>query len=130
MIGENLLNFAQFEFLWVKRAAFLFSLVTWILGVVLKVHLLIFFQISQSKFQKFQEAKVAVQPFTLRLGFDIFNYEFEMFKEQPFTNKRTGEELSLSIIDGYDDEDAGTVNCVIEIKRKRIVSKTAKKTAK
>ena len=54
-----------------------------------------------------------------------------MVKEQLFTNKKTGEELSLSIIDnGYDDEDSGTVDCVVEIKRKRIVSKTPKKNAK
>ena len=61
-----------------------------------------------------------------------------MLKEQlPITNKKTGEELSLSIIDnGYEEEDmycrlgAWTAGCVIEIKRKRIVSKTAKKTTK
>ena len=48
-----------------------------------------------------------------------------MVKEQLFTNKKTGEELSLSIIDdGYEEEDSGgTVDCEIEIKRKRIVSK-------
>ena len=54
-----------------------------------------------------------------------------MVKEQLITNKKTGEELSLSIInDGYDDEDGGTFNCVIEIKRMRIVSKAEMKNAK
>ena len=54
-----------------------------------------------------------------------------MVKEQLFTNKKTGEELSLAIIDnGYEDEDGGTLDCVIEIKRKRIVSETAKKNVK
>ena len=67
----------------------------------------------------------------MRIRFDIFDDRFEMVKEQLITNKKTGEELSLSIInDGYDDEDGGTVDCVVEIKRKRIVSKTEKKTAK
>ena len=56
-----------------------------------------------------------------------------MVKEQLIINKKTGEELSLSIIDcGYEDEDNGwNVDCVIEIKRKRIVSKAVlKKNAK
>ena len=54
-----------------------------------------------------------------------------MIEEQLITNKRTGEELSLSIIDnGYKVDYSGTVDCVVEIKRKRIVSETAKKTAK
>ena len=47
-----------------------------------------------------------------------------MVKEERITNKKTGEELSLSIInEGHD-------GCVIEIKKKRIDSKTAKKNAK
>ena len=55
-----------------------------------------------------------------------------MVKEERITNKKTGEELSLSIInDGYNEVDmyigAWTAGCVIEIKRKRIVSKAAKK---
>ena len=57
-----------------------------------------------------------------------------MVKEQLITNEKSGEELSLSIDNGYKEEDTilgvGTVNCVIEIKRKRIVTKTAKKIAK
>ena len=54
-----------------------------------------------------------------------------MVKEQLITNKKTGKELSLSIIDkGYEDEDSGTVDCVVEIKRKQIVSKTTKKNVK
>ena len=58
-----------------------------------------------------------------------------MVKEERITNKKTGEELSLSIIDnGHKDEHifhgAVTFGCVIEIKRKRIVSKAAKKNAK
>ena len=78
--------------------------------------------------------KVATQPFTLRLRFDIFLAEFEMVKKQLVTNKKTGEELSLSIIDnGYEDEDiyhrVWIVGYVIEIKRKRIVSKTIEKNA-
>ena len=56
-----------------------------------------------------------------------------MVEEERITNKKTGEELSLAIIDnayeGYED-DGGNFDCVIEIKRKRIASKTAKKTAK
>ena len=87
------------------------------------------------KFQEFQEAKVAAQPFTLRIRFDIVLNELEIVKEQLITNKKTGEELSLSIIDnGYEEEDiyhrVWIVGCVIEIKRKRIVSKAAKKNAK
>ena len=55
-----------------------------------------------------------------------------MVKEERITNKKTGEELSLSIINnGYEEEDmyigAWTDGCVIEIKRKRIVSNAAKK---
>ena len=50
-----------------------------------------------------------------------------MIEAQLFANKMTGEELSLSIIDnGHEDEDGGTFDCVIEIKRKLIVSKAAK----
>ena len=60
----------------------------------------------------------------MRIRFDIYIDEFEMVKEERITNKKTGEELSLSIInEGHD-------RCVIEIKRKRIDSKTAKKNAK
>ena len=88
------------------------------------------------KFQKFQEAKVAAQPFTLRIHFDIFLAGFEMVKEQLITNKKTGEELSLSIIDNgqkhiyHGGHVVLTFGYVIEIKRKRIVSKAAKKNAK
>ena len=58
-----------------------------------------------------------------------------MVKEQLITNEKSGEELSLSIIDnGYEEEDTilgvGTVGCVIEIKRMRIVSKAEMKNAK
>ena len=58
-----------------------------------------------------------------------------MVEEERITNKKTGEKLSLSIInDSYKEEDiyhrVWIVGCVIEIKRKRIASKTAKKTAK
>ena len=61
--------------------------------------------------------------------------EFEMVKEQLITNEKTGEELSLSIIDNghkrrYYYRGVVTADCVIEIKRKRIVSKAAKKNAK
>ena len=59
--------------------------------------------------------------------------EFEMVGEQLITNKKTGEELSLSIIDnGYEDEShrVWIVDCVVEIKRKRIVSKVVEKNAK
>ena len=65
----------------------------------------------------------------MRLRFDIFDDEFKMVKEELITNKKTGEELSLAIID-YSDEDSWTVVCVIEIKRKRIVPKAADKNAK
>ena len=80
-------------------------------------------------------AKVATQPFTLRLRFDIFRDDFEMVKAQLITNKKTGEELSLSIIDNghkriYHYFGVVTFGCVIEIKRKRIVSKAAKKNVK
>ena len=76
-------------------------------------------------------AKVAIQPFTFRIGFDIFCDDFEMVKAQLITNKKTGEELSLSIIDNrYKGDDSGTVDCVVEIKRKRIVSKAAKNNVK
>ena len=52
-----------------------------------------------------------------------------MVKEQLIINKKSGEELSLSVIDnGYEEEDTihgvGTFGFVIEIKRKRIVSET------
>ena len=51
--------------------------------------------------------------------------------EEQLINKKTGEGLSLSIIDkGYEGENSGVIVCVIEIKRNRIVSKTAKKNAK
>ena len=58
-----------------------------------------------------------------------------MVKEQSITNKKTGEELSLSIINnGYEGEHfyhgVVTFGRVIEIKQKRIVSETAKKNAK
>ena len=57
-----------------------------------------------------------------------------MVKEQSFTNKKTDEELSLSIIDnGYEGEyfyHGVVFGRVIEIKRKRIVSETAKNNAK
>ena len=54
-----------------------------------------------------------------------------MVKEQLITNKKTGEELSMSIIDnGHEGEGGGTVDCVIEINRKRIVSKAVEKNAK
>ena len=58
-----------------------------------------------------------------------------MVDEERITNKKTGEELSLSIIDNghkriYHYYGVVTVGCVIEIKRKRIVSKTPKKNAK
>ena len=58
-----------------------------------------------------------------------------MVKEERITNKKTGEELLLSIInDGHEEEDmyigAWTDGCVIEIKRKRIASETAKKNVK
>ena len=67
----------------------------------------------------------------MRLRFDIFDDEFEIVKEQLITNKKTGEELSLSIIDKrYEGEEARIIVCVIEIKKKRIVSKTTKKNAK
>ena len=67
----------------------------------------------------------------MRLRFDIFDDDFEMVKEQLITNKKSGEELSLSIInDGYEDEDSMIADCVVEIKRKRIVPKAAKKNAK
>ena len=37
-----------------------------------------------------------------------------MVKKQSFTNKKTDEELSLSIIDnGYKVDDSGTVDCVV-----------------
>ena len=86
--------------------------------------MLIFFKSAN---QKFQEVKVAAQPFTLRLRFDIFDDRFEMVKEQLTANKKTGEELSLSIIaNGYKVDGSGTVDCVVVIKRKRIVSETAK----
>ena len=57
-----------------------------------------------------------------------------MVEEERITNKKTGEELSPSIIDnGYEDEDiyhrVWIVGYVIEIKRKRIVSKTIEKNA-
>ena len=71
----------------------------------------------------------------MRIRFDIYLDEFEMVKEERITNKKTGEELSLAIIDnGYEEEDmyigAWTAGCVIEIKRKRIISETAKKNVK
>ena len=54
--------------------------------------------------------------------------------EEQLINKKTGEELSLSIIDNGHKHGDGyefwTVDCAVEIKRKRIVSETAKKTAK
>ena len=75
-------------------------------------------------------AKVATQPFTLRIGFDIYLDEVEMVREERITNKKTGEELSLSIIDNRYKGDSWTVDCVVEIKRKRIVSKAAKKNVK
>ena len=58
-----------------------------------------------------------------------------MVEKERITNKKTGEELSLSIIDnGCEEEDeifgVVTFGCVIEIKRKEIVSKTAKKDVK
>ena len=54
-----------------------------------------------------------------------------MIDEERITNKKTSEELSLSIIgNGYEDEDGGTFDCVIEIKRKRIVCKVVEKNAK
>ena len=60
--------------------------------------------------------------------------EFEMVKEQLITNEKTGEELSLSIIDNGHKRIYhyyGVITeCVIEIKRKRIVSKAAKKNVK
>ena len=65
--------------------------------------------------------------------------EFENVEERLVTNKKTGEELSLSINNnGYEEEDRGvvyrgicTVGCMIDIsRRKLIVSKTAKKNAK
>ena len=56
-----------------------------------------------------------------------------MIEEERITNKKTGEELSLAIIDnayeGYEDN-GGNFDCVIEIKRKRIVSKAVEKIAK
>ena len=75
-------------------------------------------------------AKVATRPFTLRIRFGIFRDHFGMVKAQLITNKKTGEELSLSIIDNRYKGDSWTVDCVIEIKRKRIVSKAAKKNVK
>ena len=60
--------------------------------------------------------------------------EFEMLEEQLITNKKTGEELSLSIIDiSYKEaifNGVITADFMIEIKRKRIVSKAAKKNPK
>ena len=56
-----------------------------------------------------------------------------MVKEQQITNKKTGEELSLSTIDYFRKEkgDIYAYGCIpIEIKRKRIVSEAAKKTTK
>ena len=55
--------------------------------------------------------------------------------EGQLINKKTDEELSLSKIDnGCEEKDichrVWTVGCVIELKRKRIVFKTPKKTAK
>ena len=62
----------------------------------------------------------------MRIRFDIVRNDFEMVKAQLITNKKTGEVLSLSIIDnGHEDEDGGSFDCVVEIKRKRIVSKIA-----
>ena len=66
-------------------------------------------------------------------SFQSFLDEFEMVEEQLITNIKTGEELSLSLIDnGHKRIYHGAViaDCVIEIKRKRIVSKAAKKNAK
>ena len=59
-----------------------------------------------------------------------------MIEAQLIANKMTGEELSLSIIDNghkhtyHGGHGVVTFGCVIEIKRKRIVSKAAKKNAK
>ena len=54
-----------------------------------------------------------------------------MVNEQIIANTKTGEELSLSITDdGYEEEDGESFCCVIEIKRKRIVSKAIEKNAK
>ena len=58
-----------------------------------------------------------------------------MVEEERIINKKIGKELSLTIIDnGHEDEhmDLGaiTAGCVIEIKRKRIVSKAVKNNAK
>ena len=60
----------------------------------------------------------------MRLVFDNFFDELEMVEEERITNKKIGEELSLTIIDnGHEDEhmDLGgmTAGCVIEIKRKQ-----------
>ena len=57
-----------------------------------------------------------------------------MVEEQLITNKKTGEELSLSIDNYYTDgrifHGVQIVYYMVEIKRKRIVSKAAKKNAK
>ena len=57
-----------------------------------------------------------------------------MVEEQLITNIKTGEELSLSpsIIDSSITINHGAVfaDCVVEIKRKRIVFKAANKNAK
>ena len=67
----------------------------------------------------------------MRLRFDIVLNELEIVKEQlPITNKKTGEELSLLIIDNGYEEEGMITGSVVEIKRKRIVSKASKKNAK
>ena len=73
----------------------------------------------------------------MRIRFDIARNDFEMVNEQTIINKKTGEELSLSIIDHgikypslYHYSGVVTTGCVIKIKRKRIVSNAAKKNAK
>ena len=93
--------------------------------VVLEVYLLIIFSSANQNFRIFKR---------LKLQDNLFLHFFGKFKmvEELITNKKTAEELSLLIIDNgcEGDDSGGTVDCVIEIKRKRIVSKTAKKIAK
>ena len=69
-------------------------------------------------------AKVATQPSTLRLRFDMFVDKFEKVEEQ-LINKKTGEELSLSIIDNRFEWPVDVIE--IEINRKRVASKQQRK---
>lgn len=64
---------------------------------------------------------MAAQPFCLRLGFEKYLDEIEMVEEQLITNRKTGEELSLAIIDddGYDDGELCKLLHMVEIKRTR-----------